>query len=138
MQRALAVGSVTTRLRDALRLKKSSSARDLSAVARTTCSSEPEKAAYRSVSGGCALFSPRPLWSPPNCGAGPRHVTVAVMNTVVGGLVMVVWAHKGRTTHWLGHGNPGSSFGGDSNPVTIYFKRETGILFHETGFMFLS
>ena len=87
-----------TRHRDALRLKNSSSALDLSAVARTTCSSEPEKAAYWSVSGGCALLSPRPLWSPPNCGAGPRQVTVADMNTVVG-LVMIVWARKKRTTH---------------------------------------
>ena len=65
-----------------------------------------------------------PRWSPPNRGAGPRHVTVAVMNTVVG-LVMIVWAHKERTSHWLGHGTPGSSFGGDSNPVA----RETGILY---------
>ena len=46
---------------------------------------------------------------------------VAVMNTVVG-LVMIVWAHKKRTTHWLGQGTPGSSFGSDLNPVTKVFQ----------------
>ena len=43
------------------------------------------------------------------------------MNTVVG-LVMIVWAHKERTTHWLGQGTRGRSFGGDLNPVTKVFQ----------------
>ena len=46
---------------------------------------------------------------------------VAVMNTGVG-LVMIVWTHKERTTHWLGQGTRGSSFGGGLNPVTKVFQ----------------